>query len=195
MRYHHPFKGHGRRFNHDSPPPEHSHPHHGAHRGHHRGGGRSRRLFDYGEIRLLVLAMIAGRPRHGYEIIKEITDRFDGRYSPSPGVIYPTLSWLEDMGYITIEAGEGGRKLSRLTSEGAAFLEANRKATDELLARKPPERISDDVGAAMDRLKSALRAQIGRAEAAPEEAARIAAILTEAADRIAAGITQEVGND
>ena len=56
-------------------------------------------MFDYGELRLVVLAMIAEQPRHGYELMRAIEERMGGSYSPSPGVIYPTLSWLEDMGY------------------------------------------------------------------------------------------------
>ena len=164
----------------------------GPHRG---GGGRARRLFDYGEIRLLILAMVADRPRHGYEIIKDITERFEGRYAPSPGVIYPTLAWLEDMGYITIEAGESGRKLSRLTAEGAAFLKANRAAIDELMARKAPATAPGSIRHAMDGLKSALRARIGRGEASADESARIAAILTEAAGRIATEAPQDPEND
>jgi DNA-binding PadR family transcriptional regulator len=67
-------------------------------------------LFDYGELRLLVLALIAEQPAHGYELIKIIEERFGGSYTPSPGVIYPTLSWLEDMGYARVEPKEGGRK-------------------------------------------------------------------------------------
>ena len=95
-------------------------------------------LFDYGELRLLLLAMIAERPCHGYELIKAIEERFGGSYTPSPGVIYPTLSWLDDMGYAAIEAEEAGRKHYRITSEGEAFLVANREAADALLARADP---------------------------------------------------------
>lgn len=97
----------------------------------HRGG----RMFDYGELRLLVLALIAGQPRHGYELIKAIEERLGGAYSPSPGVIYPTLAWLDDMGYAAAEADEGGRKRYRITAEGEAFLAANKAAADDLLAR------------------------------------------------------------
>jgi len=110
----------------------------GGHGHHHGPGRRSGRLFDYGELRLLMLAMIAERPRRGYEIIKEIEERFAGHYSPSPGVVYPTLSWLEDMGYIVVEADSNRSKLSRITPEGEAFLTANRAAADELLTREAP---------------------------------------------------------
>jgi len=170
--------------------------HHG--RGHGRGGrgpgghGRGRdaeRLFSYGELRLLVLSLIADKPRHGYELIKEITALYGGAYSPSPGVLYPTLSWLEDMGYITIEAAEGGRKLSRLSPEGTAFLEANRAAVEELLQREPPQGRPADVPKAvleaMGRLKGALRSRLATGPADAGEIARIAATLDAAAEAIA----------
>src|SRR5262245_12328069 len=83
----------------------HHHRHHGRH-----GGRRGGRLFDYGELRLVVLAMIAEEPRHGYELMRAIEERMGGSYSPSPGVIYPTLSWLEDMGYALVESESTGRK-------------------------------------------------------------------------------------
>ncbi len=67
--------------------------------------------------------MIAEQPCHGYELIKAIEETFGGRYSPSPGVIYPTLAWLDDMGYAAIEAEDGGRKRYSITAEGEAFLD------------------------------------------------------------------------
>lgn len=152
-----------------------------------RGGGK--RLFDYGELRLLMLAMIVDKPRHGYELIKEISERFEGRYSPSPGVVYPTLSWLEDMGYITLTAEEGGRKLSRITPEGEAFLAANRQAADELLTRKPPKKprgdVPEAVAEAMDRLKSVLRHRLENETPSEEELSAIARRIEEAAEAIA----------
>src|SRR3954466_11847392 len=105
--------------------PHHPHHHHGKPHRHHRGGRHGGRLFDYGELRLLVLAMLAERPRHGYELIKAIEERTGGGYSPSPGVIYPTLAWLEDMGY-AIATADGGRRSYAVTDEGSAFLVANR---------------------------------------------------------------------
>lgn len=150
-----------------------------------RGGpGPRKRLFDYGELRLLILALIAERSRHGYEIIKDIEERFQGRYSPSPGVIYPTLAWLEDMGYATIEPEGGGRKRMRITPEGEAFLTANRAAAEELLTRPPPGPPRDaapEIVAAMDRLKAALRAS---AASGPDRIATIAAAIDAAADTI-----------
>jgi len=104
---------------------------------HYRKGRRfgSRRPFNYGEFRLLALAMIGEEPRHGYELMKAVEEQMAGSYTPSPGVIYPTLSWLEDMGYTSAEADQAGRKRYRITPEGQAFLTANRAAVDELLSR------------------------------------------------------------
>ena len=151
-----------------------------------RGSGR---LFDYGELRLLLLAMIEHAPRHGYELIKAIEERFDGHYTPSPGVIYPTLSWLHDMGYAKVEAQDGGRKRYSATPEGTAYLSANRAAVDDLLARKwlsrgrpadAPAAIID----AMDNLKRALRERVhgGKAEETTVEA--IAEAINAAADAV-----------
>src|ERR1700722_16589384 len=138
MRFGHRF---GRHRDHDDRD-EHS-GHHGRHhheRGHHRRGRHSGRLFDYGELRILLLAVIAERPRHGYELMKAIEDRMGGSYTPSPGVIYPTLSWLEDMGYTAVEVQETGRKRYRMTAEGETFLAANRAAVEALFARMGPQR-------------------------------------------------------
>src|SRR3954462_13018841 len=77
-------------------------------------GGRSGlgRFFAHGDLRLVILHLIAEKPRHGYEIIKAIEDHVAGAYSPSPGVIYPALTLLEELGYVTVStAPEGGRKL------------------------------------------------------------------------------------
>lgn len=99
----------------------------------HRRGGH--RLFDYGDLRLLLLALIAEKPSHGYELIKAVEERFGGGYTPSPGVIYPTLAWLDDMGYAEAESQGAGRKQYKVTAEGEAFIAANRAAIEDILAR------------------------------------------------------------
>lgn len=172
----------------------HSHPHalHDRPGRHGRGGGRhgGGRLFDYGELRLLLLAMIAERPWHGYELIKAIEERFGGSYSPSPGVIYPTLAWLDDMGYAAIEPVEAGRKRYRITAEGEAFLAANRAAADELLARVGPvgregsEAVPAPMIRAMENLKLALRLRIQRGSIDAATAEAIAAALDAAAHTV-----------
>ncbi|MDV6329526.1 PadR family transcriptional regulator [Asticcacaulis sp. 201] len=85
-------------------------------------GGRDGRGFGHGGLRLVLLKLIEEKPSHGYELIKAVEERFNGAYSPSPGVIYPTLSWLEDEGFITISPGEDGRKSAQITDAGKAFL-------------------------------------------------------------------------
>ena len=97
----------------------------------HRGGGRP---FDHGELRLVVLALVAERSRHGYEIIKAIEERFGGSYSPSPGVVYPTLTMLEELGHTTVKEA-GGKKLYTVTEEGNAYLAANKAAIDRAMGR------------------------------------------------------------
>jgi DNA-binding PadR family transcriptional regulator len=150
-------------------------------------GGHGGRLFGYGERRLLLLALIADKPRHGYELIKAIEERMGGTYSPSPGVIYPTLAWLGDMGYATTETEEGGRKSYRITPEGEAFLTANRAAVEALLARAGPigaERrgpLPAPVLRAMENLRIAIRLRFRRLPISQEAAEKIAAALDAAA--------------
>lgn len=157
--------------------------HHGRHQRHR--GGRSGRFLDYGELRLLVLALIADDARHGYELIKAIEERFGGSYSPSPGVIYPTLSWLEDAGYAAVEAQESGRKKYRITKEGQEFLSANRAAADELLARAGTgggrHEVPAPVVRAMENLKLAMRLRLRRGGLDKTATERIASALDAAA--------------
>jgi DNA-binding PadR family transcriptional regulator len=88
-----------------------------GHRGHGRGGRGSRPL-GTGDLRLVLLRLIAEQPRHGYEIIRAIEEKTGGAYSPSPGVIYPTLTMLAELGHVVVSETEGGRKLHSITAEG-----------------------------------------------------------------------------
>lgn len=118
--------------------------------------------------------------------MKAIEDRMNGSYSPSPGVIYPTLSWLEDMGYTAAETEAAGRKRYRITTEGEAFLTANRPAVEALTSRigtarhGPPEGVPTPVLRAMENLKVALRLRM-RGGALDEAAARAIAAAIDAA--------------
>ena len=87
---------------------------------------RSERVFEQGDLRLLLLKLISEKPRHGYELIKAVEDGVGGAYSPSPGVVYPTLTLLEDLGYAKVAEAEGGKKLFTVTPAGEAFLRPNR---------------------------------------------------------------------
>lgn len=114
----------------------------GGGRGHGRGGfgggddgfGPRGRSLGQGHIRLLVLALIETEPRHGYDLIKQIEEMSGGAYAPSPGVIYPTLTLLEEAGYAETSS-EGNKKLYSITEEGKAHLAENRKHADKIVER------------------------------------------------------------
>jgi DNA-binding PadR family transcriptional regulator len=134
----------------------HGHGHHGwkwgagRHRGHFGFGGRrgnwdfggrdpedwmrAKRMLAQGDLQLVALALIAEAPRHGYEIIKLLEEKTADWYSPSPGIVYPTLTYLEEAGYVTASA-EGSKKLYTITEEGSAYLKANREIVDAVLER------------------------------------------------------------
>jgi DNA-binding PadR family transcriptional regulator len=134
--------------------------------------------------------MIAEQPRHGYELMKAIEERMGGSYSPSPGVIYPTLAWLEDMGYAATEAEAAGRKRYRITAEGEAFLAANHAAVEALVSRLgqtgagASEGVPAPVVRAMENLKVALRLRLRRGPLDQTAAKTIAAALDAAAQAV-----------
>jgi DNA-binding PadR family transcriptional regulator len=152
----------------------------------HRFGRRSERVFDHGELRLVVLALIAERPRHGYEIIKEIEDRLAGTYTPSPGVIYPTLTMLEELGQATVTESSG-KKLYTITEAGTDFLKANKTAVDNALQRMQSVNSAHGGGRApeimraRENLKLALRLREARGPLTEQQIRDIAAALDAAA--------------
>lgn len=99
-----------------------------------RHGGR-RRVFEGGELRLVLLKLIADQPRHGYDLIRAIEELTGGAYAPSPGVVYPTLTLLQDMGLIEEAATEGARKPFAITAEGEAHLAERAEEVESLFAR------------------------------------------------------------
>jgi DNA-binding PadR family transcriptional regulator len=104
---------------------------------HGMGGGdfiRAGKMLAQGDVRLLALALIAEQPRHGYDIIKVLEEKTAGWYAPSPGMVYPTLTYLEEVGYVTGQA-EGAKKLYTITEEGKAHLAENRDFVDAVLER------------------------------------------------------------
>jgi DNA-binding PadR family transcriptional regulator len=115
---------------------------------------RAGRMLAQGDLRLLALALIAEQPRHGYEIIKVLEEKTAGWYAPSPGIVYPTLTYLEEAGYVTAQA-EGAKKLYTITGEGRSYLDDNR----------------DFVEAVMERLRS-VGERVSRRRRAREEDAR-----------------------
>ena len=95
---------------------------------------RAGRTLAAGDIRLIVLALLEEKPRHGYDIIKEIEERTHGFYGPSPGVVYPTLTYLEEVGYASVES-EGAKKLYSITAAGREHLAANRAEVDAVIGQ------------------------------------------------------------
>jgi DNA-binding PadR family transcriptional regulator len=121
----------------------HGHHHRGSHgeRGHGGlgfgrggGGGRGGRFFGPGDLRLVLLALIEEKPRHGYELIKELEAKFGGAYSPSPGSVYPTLTLLEELGHVR-STTEGAKRLVEITPEGSQYVRDNQAALDSAKAR------------------------------------------------------------
>jgi DNA-binding PadR family transcriptional regulator len=114
-----------------------------------------------------MLELIAQAPRHGYELIKSIEDKVAGAYSPSPGVVYPTLTLLEEMGFATVASTDGARKLYAITAEGQAHLDANRATLDAIAARMKQIGDGRDANApqierAVENLRTALRLRLER---------------------------------
>lgn len=180
----------------------HHHHHHGGHHGwreqgheHSERGGffgrggrgpRGGRFFDQGDLRLVILAMLAEQPRHGYELIKEIEERLGGAYAPSPGVVYPTLTLLEELGYAALQSSEGPKKLYAATPEGLAHLEQNRAMVDALFARideagQGRGGFAPRIMRAMGNVKLALRLRLSQGPLTSEQVDKIAAALDAAA--------------
>jgi DNA-binding PadR family transcriptional regulator len=168
---------------------------HGFRHGGWRGGddgerGRRRRLFDSGELRLVLLKLIADEPRHGYELIRAIEELTGGLYAPSPGVVYPTLTMLNEMGQIEETASGGARKAFSVTAEGTAHLAAHKAEVDALFARLAElssVRQRTDGGPlrrAMQNLRTVLVNRFERGDVQAETVHQAAAILDEAAQRI-----------
>lgn len=193
----------------------------GRHRGHHgfgpfgrgfmegggiggRGFGMGRKLSS-GDLQLLILKLLDEKSRYGYEIIKELEERSKGFYVPSPGMVYPALTYLEEIGHATV-AADGARKLHSITDSGKEHLAKNLAAAEALFTQ------FDRVGERMDRVRRAIDAEEGSDElererhgsrelhrarrdlkialadkwhSSREEQQRIAAILTRAAAEIA----------
>lgn len=151
-----------------------------------RGGGRP---LGHGDLRVLALALIGEKPRHGYDLIQAISERFAGGYTPSPGAIYPLLTMLEEEGLIS-SAAEGAKKLYTLTSEGEAWLKDNDAAVQGMLARidmaashYSSQNAPEEVWEAWKTLKQAMN--MPRGPWTKEESDRVVAILAKAARDIA----------
>jgi DNA-binding PadR family transcriptional regulator len=220
--HHHFFRGCGERHHHD-----HVHDHHFGRHGHRgfagfgfgpgqlfggdlgRSGLGAGRKLSSGDLQLLILSLLAEKPHHGYELIKSIGERSSGYYSPSPGMVYPALTYLEEIGHASVEV-DGAKKRYSITADGMAYLETNRASADTLLEQlawigqrmehvrqafserghrgddfdAPQGRGDDstlDIRRARRNLKAAMIAKVG---AGADEQRRIAEILERAAREI-----------
>jgi DNA-binding PadR family transcriptional regulator len=152
--------------------------------------GRSRRMFEGGELRLVLLKLIADQPRHGYDLIRAIEEMTHGSYAPSPGVVYPTLTMLQDMGLIEESGAEGARKVFQATAEGRAHLADRAEEVDVLMSRLSG--VGDDrrraggapIKRAVGNLMAAVWHRVTADDANDETLHQIAAILDEAAQKI-----------
>ncbi len=118
------------------------------------GGFGAGRKLGSADLQLLILAMLAEKPRHGYELIKALDERSSGYYSPSPGMVYPALTYLEELGHATV-AAEGAKKLYSITAAGQQHLDGNRAMVDAIL-----EQLAW-IGGKMDHVRRALSGEAG----------------------------------
>jgi len=168
------------------------------------GFGRGRK-FTSEDLQLMLLALLAEHPSHGYELIKALDARSNGFYSPSPGMVYPALTYLEELGYVSVTL-EGNRKRYELSSEGRAHLDANRERAELILAKlthfgrkmdvmrralageAPADETEGGWVRELIEARGALRhALLRRTDASPDEQRRIAAILARATREIEQG--------
>jgi DNA-binding PadR family transcriptional regulator len=155
-----------------------------------RGGGGGGRVFGPGDLRLLMLALIEEKSRHGYELIKDLEQQFGGGYAPSPGSVYPTLTLLEELGYVRSTATEGTKRLFEITADGRRHLRDNAAALTSARARMEMaaravsgEMPPPDVHHAMHTLKAALMFHRGGWDDA--EITRVTDVIRSAAEQIA----------
>jgi DNA-binding PadR family transcriptional regulator len=162
--------------------------HEGRHGRHGFGGGRER-LFDAGDIKLVVLTLLAEQPSYGYQLIKAMEERLSGGYAPSPGVIYPTLTMLEEEG-LAVSTSENNKKVYSLTPQGTEFLEANKQRVTELFDRLEEagkgfrRGRSPEIMKAFGNLRGAVIARVSRGNATPEQIKKISEAIDTAAKAI-----------
>jgi DNA-binding PadR family transcriptional regulator len=148
------------------------------------GGGR---VFDQGDLRWVILKLVSEKPSHGYELIKAIEERLSGAYSPSPGVVYPTLTLLEDLGYVAVVQTEGAKKAYGITEDGSKALADNLATVEAIFQRI--EAVAERTGGGpapqiirgMENLRLALRLKLEQGRLDEARISAIAKALDEAA--------------
>lgn len=164
-----------------------------------RGGGRGGgRRFEKGHLKYLVLRLLSEQPRHGYDLIRAFEERFGGHYVPSPGVLYPALQLLEDMGYVAVQAADG-RKVYRVTETGQQFLRDERELVERAwrsIGEWAAAEEHDELHALRHQLVALghiLGDRTHRRPVDPRQIPRIRAIVTRAHQEIEAILAEQVG--
>ncbi len=146
-------------------------------------------MFGSGELRLVLLALLETEPRHGYDFIRELEEKTGGAYAPSPGVVYPTLALLEDMGLIEETPSEGSKRLYAITEAGRAHLDEHRAEADAAMARiaevgsEASRTSAGPVSRSMQNLAAVLRNRLSASQD-QQTLFDVAEIIDEAARRI-----------
>ncbi|MBB4007364.1 PadR family transcriptional regulator [Allorhizobium taibaishanense] len=152
--------------------------------------GERRRMFEAGELRLVLLKLISELPRHGYDLIREIERLSGGAYAPSPGVVYPTMTLLLDMGLAEEQQSDGARKLLGITEAGTIHLADNAEAVEVAMARltalaKMTERTdAGPVRRAIHNLRTVIHERLSQDDVSRDTQLEVARILDEAASKI-----------
>lgn len=164
-------------------------PHHSRGRGgdHHHGGGRRQRFFGHGELRLVILDILTRNASHGYELIKAIESLTQGNYTPSPGVIYPTLDFLQDQQLITLTEEENGRKKIEITVAGQQWLDENQEHLEHIQERVKARcvgfqlRKNPQMKRALDNFKAVLDLKVNQEETSDAQLKQIIGVIDRAA--------------
>lgn len=156
-------------------------------RNEHDGGGRRPRFFGHGNLRLVILDILTHNASHGYELIKAIENMTQGNYTPSPGVIYPTLDYLQDQTYITITEEENGRKRIAITVAGQQWLDENQEQLAQIQARIKARSVgfqlrkNPQMKRALDNFKAVLDLKVNQGELSDAQLKQIIGVIDRAA--------------
>lgn len=148
------------------------------------------RIFDHGDLRFVILKLIAVRPSYGYELIKAVEDRVGGGYSPSPGIVYPTLTMLEEIGLATVKADASDRKLYSITPQGQKLLQESKGIVDAIFARMESaasvrrREKAPQILRALENLKLAIRLKFSQGALSEEQIRTIADAIDSTARKI-----------
>jgi DNA-binding PadR family transcriptional regulator len=151
------------------------------------GGGR---LFDAGDLKIVIVKLLSEEPSYGYQLMKKMEERLAGGYSPSAGVIYPTLTLLEEEGLASVATSSDNKKVYTVTPAGLAFLEENKERVEELFARLEEARggfergRSPEIMKAFMNLRGAVMARVFRGNVTAEQIKKITEAINAAAKAV-----------